>query len=172
VISEQDMSVFSDTAFHSAGIEPLPESLANRTKVGDELQPFGSYANANPYHGSIQDVDAVQDHEPNDPELKDEDWWWDNQRIRFWNGKIGLKFLILFLPFTWILSLVIGCLALVGWSIVQLTELYELPAFLYVLLLCTLAPGWLLFSFWVIPPTTNWLMSTGIGFFLKPFEKR
>jgi hypothetical protein len=34
------MSVFSDTAFHSAGIEPLPESLANRTKVGDELQPF------------------------------------------------------------------------------------------------------------------------------------
>ena len=46
-----------------------------------------------------------------------------------------------------------------------------IPAFLHLLLLFILVPGWLLFSFWAIRPTTNWLMSTGMGFVLKPFEK-
>ncbi|MCG2580030.1 MAG: hypothetical protein KA296_04045 [Marinobacter sp.] len=31
--------------------------------------------------------------------------------------------------------------------------------------------SWFAFAIWVTPVTTNWLMSTGIGFFLKPFEK-
>ncbi|WP_227510268.1 hypothetical protein, partial [Marinobacter excellens] len=31
--------------------------------------------------------------------------------------------------------------------------------------------GWLILSFWIIPPSINWIMSTGLGFVLRPFEK-
>ena len=47
---------------------------------------------------------------------------------------------------------------------------YGLPSFIHLLLLFLLVPAWLLFSFWIIPPSTNWIMSTGISFLLKPFE--
>lgn len=169
--NSQAMSEFSAKAFRATAIEPLPESPQKRIRIGEELQPVGSYAGVIPYHGTVQDVEALQDHEKTDSEFKDEDWWSDHQRLRFLNGKQGIKFLILALPLAWVLALVIGGLGSVVWGVVQLTELYELPAFLHLALLFVLVPAWLIFSFWIIPPTTNWIMSTGIGFFLKPFEK-
>ncbi|MGO1501995.1 MAG: hypothetical protein ACTHWH_12015 [Marinobacter sp.] len=169
--NKQEVSLFSDAAFKITTVEPMPEGPVKRAHVGDELQPFGSYANANPYHGSVQDVEAVQEHEPRDPEFKDKDWWWDHQRIRFLNGKFSLKFLILIIPFIWIFALVLGGLTSIVLGVVHLSELFELPGFLYGVLVLVLALSWLVLAFWIIPPTTNWLMSTGIGFFLKPFEK-
>lgn len=97
--NEQEMSAFADTAFRAMAIGPLPESPKKRTRIGEELQPIGDYAEVIPYLRTIQDVEALQNKENDDPEFKDKDWWSDHQRIRFLNRKLGLKFLILALPF-------------------------------------------------------------------------
>ncbi len=167
----QTMSEFSDTAFRAMSIGPLPESPQKRTRIGEELQPCGIYAEVIPYHGTVQDVEALQDQEKIDPEFESKDWWWNHQRIRFLNGKLGFKFLILVLPFTWIFILLFGGLTSIVWGIIQLPEWYELPALLVGVFGLAIVFAWMFFAFWIIPPTTNWIMSTGIGFFLKPFEK-
>ncbi|BEH15151.1 hypothetical protein [Marinobacter shengliensis] len=105
---QKQRSGVSDTAFRAMEIGPLPISPKERTRVGDELQPYGAYANLNPYHRTVEDIDTVQYSEREDPEFYKENWWWDHQRLRFLNEKMGLKFLILVLPFTWIFTLLIG----------------------------------------------------------------
>ncbi|MDP4546816.1 hypothetical protein Q9245_03490 [Marinobacter sp. MDS2] len=165
------MSIFSDTAFRSFENSPLPKSSKERTRLGEELQPVGSYAGIIPYHSAIEDVEVLQDHEKTDPEFESKDWWWDHQKVRFVNEKLGLKFFVLLVPMIWIFTLVFGGLGAIVWGSLQLTELYEFHALLHLLMLFTLVPSWLLFSFWVAGTTTNWLMSTGMGFILKPFEK-
>ncbi|WP_339752490.1 hypothetical protein [uncultured Marinobacter sp.] len=169
--SEHEQSVFMDTAFRASAIGPLPEAPTKRTRIGEELQPFGSYAGAVPYLGTIQDVEALQDCEKSDPEFRDEDWWWDHQRIRFLNGKLGLKFLLLIIPFAWILAITVGGMVSIGWGVIQLSNVFGIPALICVLLLLVSIPAWMFFAFWIAQPTTNWIMSTGVGFFLKPFEK-
>jgi hypothetical protein len=162
---------YADAAFRSNAIDPLPESPRKRTRIGEELQPVGDYAGVIPYLRTIDDVETLQDQDTTDPEFQSEDWWSDHQRLRFLNGKLGLKILILILPMTWILTLTVGGLGAIVWGVVHMTESHGIPAFLHILLLCILVPAWLFFSFWIIPPTTDWLMSTGIGFVLKPFEQ-
>ncbi|WP_309045645.1 hypothetical protein [Marinobacter sediminicola] len=169
--NKKEASIFTATVYRGSTISALPESPRERSRFGDELQPLGTYADADPYYRIIEDVDALQTNEQTDPEFKSKDWWWDHQKIRFLNEKLGFKFLLLLLPFTWVFTLIIGGGAAIVWGWVQLAETYELPALLLVLLLCVLGPGWLFFSLWIIPPTTNWLMSTGIGFVMRPFEK-
>src|SRR5690554_2815318 len=162
---------YASTAYRSDQAVELPETRAKRERVGDELQPYGAYANLNPYHRTVEDIDIVQSSERDDPEFYKEHWWWDHQRLRFLNEKTGLKFLILLLPFTWIFTLLIGGVALVGWSVISVSDHFELPAFLFMLLLVVLVPSWILFAFWIIPSSTNWLMINGVGALLKPFEK-
>lgn len=169
---KQEASAFAACGYRGETVKALPESPVKRNRLGDELQPFGTYAGADPYYRIIEDVDALQTNEQTDPEFQSKDWWWDHQRIRFLNEKLGFKVLILLLPFTWIFTLIIGGWAAIIWGWVQLAETSGIPALLLALLLCALVLGWLFFSLWIIPPTTNWLMSTGIGFFMKPFEKR
>ncbi|GGC56492.1 ABC transporter permease [Marinobacter halophilus] len=168
--NKPELSEFSGAAFRAENVGPLPDSPHKRTRIGEELQPIGTYAEMIPYLRTIQDVEALQAHEKVDPEFKDKDWWSDHRRLQFLNGKLGLKFLMLILPLAWVLTLVIGGLGSIVWGTVHLTETYGLPAFIHLLLLFTLVPAWLIFSFWIIPSSTTWLMSTGIGFFLKPFE--
>ena len=169
--AQQPVSCFSDTAFRAAEIGPLPKSPEERVRIGEELQPTGSYAFTIPYQGTVQDIEVLQDHEKQDPQFCSNDWWWDHQRICFLNEKLGLKVLILLVPMLWILTLVVGGTGAIVWGTVEMTESYDLPAFLHLMALFVLVPAWLLVSFWMIRPTTNWLMSTGIGFILKPFEK-
>ena len=168
---QKQMSGIADTAFRAMDIGPLPKSPKERTRIGEELQPIGTYAGVIPFHRTIQDVESLQAHKKVDPEFKDPGWWWDHQRIRFLNGKIGMKLLILLFPIAWALTIVIGGLASLVWAIVQLTESYGLRAFLHILLLLTLVPGWLILSFWIIPPSINWIMSTGLAFVIRPFEE-
>ena len=160
----------SDTAFKVMEIGPLPTSPKERMRIGCELQPHGAYAQLNPYHRTVEDIDTVQCSEREDPEFYKENWWWDHQRLRFLNEKIGLKFLILVFPLTWVFTLLIGGLALIGWSIGTFL-IPILPATVVVVLLVVLAAAWIFFSFWIIPPTANWLMTNVVGTLLKPFEK-
>lgn len=41
---------FAETAYRATDIVSLPESPNKRSRIGDELQPYGAYANLNPYH--------------------------------------------------------------------------------------------------------------------------
>ncbi|KEF32940.1 hypothetical protein D777_00502 [Marinobacter nitratireducens] len=171
MVEPQEVEGFSASAFRANGIGPLPESPRKRFRTGEELQPIGSYAETIPYLRTIQDVEALQDKEKEDPEFKDTEWWSDHQRIRFLNGKLGFRFLILLLPITWILVLVVGGMAVAGWGILAMAEYYSMPGLLVGIIGLILIPGWMLFALVIARPTTNWLMSTGIGFFVKPFEK-
>lgn len=170
-MTKLDRPIFAPTAFNSNFIGSLPESPRKRERMGDELQPVGAYAGANPYNGVVEDVKTLQDHEAHDPEFTDKDWWWDHHRIRFLNGKVGLKFLILLIPFTWVLLLVVGVMSLIGWGVLELAEQYDWSGILVGLVALVLLPGWMFLSFWMIRPTTNWIMSTGLECLLKPFEK-
>ncbi|MDP4546818.1 hypothetical protein [Marinobacter sp. MDS2] len=160
-----------DREFRATRIRPLPKSSKERTRLGEELQPIGSYAGIIPYHGTIGDVEVLQDHEKTDPEFKSKDWWWDHQRIRFLNEKLGLKFLVLLLPVIWVLTLWFSGIALVGWGIVEANSKLNIASEVLVVAGGFLSLSWFAFAIWVTPVTTNWLMSTGMGFILKPFEK-
>ncbi len=165
------MPEFMETAFRATAIGPLPESPRKRARIGEELQPIGSYAGAVPYLGTIESVEALQDCKKSDPEFQDKEWWWNHQRIRFLNGKLGLKFLILIIPIIWIFILWLAGPAVLVWTIVEIELVRSLPGLLVGGVGIVLALAWYIFAIWITPPTTNWIMSTGIGFFLKPFEK-
>ena len=161
---------YASTAYRSDQAVELPETRAKRERVGDELQPYGAYANLNPYHRTVEDIDTVQYSEREDPEFYKENWWWDHQRLRFLNEKMGLKFLILVLPFTWIFTLLIGGSFGIGYVFVN--ELREdLPPVIFVVLLLASWAGWWFFALRITPHTTNWLMTNVVGALLKPFEK-
>src|SRR5690554_316687 len=167
----RESAPFSESAFRATTVGPLPDAPRERVRVGEELQPVGTYAGVIPYLGTLQDIDVVQEHEKTDPEFQSRDWWWDHERIRFLNEKLGLKFLLLILPVSWVLLLVVGGMMVIGWTILQAAEYYSLPGLMVGLLGLILVPGWMLFSFWIARPTTNWLMGTLLGTLLKPFEK-
>nr|BBJ04585.1 hypothetical protein YBY_24340 [Marinobacter nauticus] len=162
---------YAPTAYRSDQAVGLPETRTKRERVGDELQPYGAYANLNPYYRIVEDVETVQLSERDDPEFYRKDWWWDHQRLRFLNEKIGLKILALVLPFAWALLVLVGGLALLGWGLVTIPKQLDLSAYWFISLLLILVPAWIFFSFWIIPPTTNWLMTNVVGALLKPFEK-
>jgi hypothetical protein len=169
-MNEQQVSGYTDTAFQARDIGPLPQSPKERTRIGEELQPIGSYAGITPYLGTIQDVEVLQDHEKTDPEFTSKDWWWDHQRIRFLNEKFGLKFLVFLLPVIWVLFLWFSGIAVVGWGIIEANNNLDIASEVLLVVGGLLSLSWFAFAIWVTPVTTNWLMSTGIGFVLKPFE--
>src|SRR5690554_1290683 len=128
--AQQPVSCFSDTAFRATDIGPLPKPPEERARIGEELQPIGSYALTIPYQGTVNDIESLQDHEKQDPQFCSKDWWWNHQRIRFLNEKLGFKLLLLIVPFVWILTLVIGGMALIGWGVLTIAGVYDLPGLL------------------------------------------
>ncbi|KPQ28520.1 MAG: hypothetical protein HLUCCX14_10290 [Marinobacter excellens HL-55] len=168
---QKQLSGVTDTAFRATDIGPLPKSPKERARVGEELQPVGNYAGTIPYLGTIQDVEALQDHERSDPEFTSKDWWWDHQKIRFLNDKLGFKFLLLIVPMTWVITLWIGGPALMIWALGEMQFVAELPALVVGVFIILFILAWFAFAVWATPITTNWLMSTAMGFVLKPFEK-
>ncbi|MDX1800961.1 MAG: hypothetical protein R3303_08550, partial [Marinobacter sp.] len=96
---------YGPNAYRAGGIPPLPEG-GKRQRIGDQLQPWGDYACVDPVGRLMTDVDDVQDCELNDTEFYNkDDWWWDHQRLRFLNDKLGFKALLLAVPVTWALFL-------------------------------------------------------------------
>src|SRR5690554_6337 len=170
----RESAPFSESAFRATTVGPLPETPRERVRVGEELQPVGTYAGVIPYLGTLQDIDVVQEHEKTDPEFQSRDWWWDHERIRFLNGKLGLKVLVLIVPIAWVLFLWLSGPGVVVWGMAEILETHDLGSITIWLVIISgflLGLGWLGFAIWVTPVTTNWIMSKGLGFVLKPFEK-
>ncbi|WP_207389269.1 hypothetical protein [Marinobacter halodurans] len=148
----------------------MPDSK-KRSRAGDELQPWGDYANINPYEKTIVDVTDVQSLEADDEDFYKDEWWaWTHQYLRFLNSKLGLKALILVIPFAWGLLLLIGGPLTINYLFLKyLRDI--LPAFPLVALMVLSWAVWTVAALYVMKPSTNWIMSKGVGFLLKPFEK-
>lgn len=171
---EKNGSAFDESAFRASEIIGLPSGSEKRVRFADELQPIGTYAYVDPYYNVLQGVEAVQDNEIDDPEFKNKDWWWNHKSIRFLNAKVGMKILLLALPFLWFLFLWVSGPLAVSWLVAEFmnrTSVPEVVDFIVYIVASVLSFGWMILVLWVGPSVTNWLMSTGVGFFLKPFEK-
>ena len=57
------------------------------------------------------------------------------------------------------------------WASGEMQFVAELPALVVGVFIIFFILAWFAFAVWATPITTNWLMSTGIGFILTPFEK-
>ncbi len=173
-MSQLEESAFRESAYNASTIAPLPKGTAKRTRIGEELQPIGGYADLDPFFRVSQDAEAVQEHEAEDPEFQSKDWWWNHQRIRFLNDKLGFKVLLLVLPFAWVMflwfSVPIGISQLLGTFLFE-SSLPEILEFLILVVGVVVSLGWIAFAIWATPYTTNWLMGKGMAFLLKPFEK-
>lgn len=148
----------------------LPESAKSRKQMGQDLQPVGDYAGVEPYYRLCEDVCDVQHQEQNAPEaFGSSDWWWDQRKIRFLNGKafIGLSVLLLLIPYAW------GGLVLVGGavSVLYLVALFELPSIVKFLFGLVISIAWIPTSIYLLIKTTPWIMGA-FALLLRPFDKR
>lgn len=150
---------------------PKPEK-DKRERLGDELQPWGDYAHIDPIGQLVTDITDVQSCEADDPEFYNNEWWgWTHQRLRFLNSKLGIKVLLLAFPFIWATTILFGGAGIGIWGIITLSRAWDFPALLFIVLLLAFSVSWIFLSIYIIANTTNWIMSQGIGFLIKPFEK-
>ena len=162
---------YSPKAYRAEDIPCLPNS-GKRQRLGDELQPWGDYANVNPIQTQLSDAETVQSCEAENTEFYKDEWWgWTHQRLQFLNDEIGLKAIILVFPFVWLVTIVLGGMALVCWGIAHISKVFDFPSAAFATLILIGIFVWTALSFYIVGKTTNWLMSNGIGFLLKPFEK-
>ena len=155
--------------FYLDRIARIPDATAKRERLGQDLQPIGDYVGIEPYYRVCEDVADLQCQDENDSDFfRSGDWWWQQHKIRFLNGKafIGLSAAQLLIPYLW------GGLVLVGGGMMLLhyASKVELPDELKSLLGLGVVLGWIALSMFLIIKTLPWVMSAAT-FLLKPFEK-
>lgn len=93
-------SAYTSGAYKSEAIPPLPKTLKQRGRVGEELLPFGDYAYIDPYQQVCADAELAQHMEQKDKQFyESDDWWWNNQSILFIKSQLGLSVLLMTFPF-------------------------------------------------------------------------
>ena len=149
----------------------LPEPRNKRRRLGQDLQPVGDYAGIEPYYRVSEDVGAVQHQDKSDSRaFYSDDWWWDQRRIRFLNGKafIGLSILLLLIPYTWGgVVLAGGGISIVYLSIIMTEDAMDLIRMVAVL---GSAIIWIPLSLYILIKTMPWVMSA-FALLLRPFDK-
>nr|WP_297457108.1 hypothetical protein [uncultured Halomonas sp.] len=162
---------YASSAYRAEAIPPLPapDAKHRRERSVDELQPFGDYAGIDPYTRVANDAATVQEQDRQDAQFFEKDWWWDHQRIRFLNGKLGLMALLMVVPYLWGLILIPGG----AYAVLALIDPYisDLPIFLISMIMVVAIFSWMAFGFYIYGKTTTWIMN-GLAWLLKPFEKR
>jgi len=155
--------------FYLDRIARIPDATAKRERLGQDLQPIGDYAGIEPYYRVCEDAADLKCQDENDSDIfRSDDWWWQQHKIRFLNGKafIGLSAAQLLIPYLW------GGLVLIGGGMMLLhyASKAELPDELKSLLGLGVVLGWIALSMFLIIKTIPWVMSVA-AFLLKPFEK-
>lgn len=162
---------YGPDTYRAEAIRPLPDTKG-RKRIGDELQPWADYAHIDPLNRIITDVADLKTCEEENSEFYKDEWWgWTHQKLSFVNGKLGLKIILSAIPYAWSLTIILGGLFILAWGFIQLNETWDLPTWPSVLALGLLIFSWIFIAFYIIQKSTNWIMSHGIGFLLKPFEK-
>ena len=147
----------------------IPEPVTSRRRFGQDLQPVGDYADVQPFYRVCEDVGTVQHQDSSDSEVfLSSDWWWNQRRIRFLNGKafVGLSALLLLIPYAW------GGLVLVGGGVssIYLANLAELPKLLKFVLILLTGFGWIAASLFILIKTMPWVVGA-FALLLRPFDK-
>ncbi|TBW46431.1 hypothetical protein EZI54_23140 [Marinobacter halodurans] len=162
---------YTNTAFTTVSIPPLPDTT-KRKRAGDELQPWGDYANIDPFEKIIADAADVQSFEAEDTEFYEDEWWgWTHQKLRFLNEKLGLKALLFLVPFTWAAAIFIGLYLVFMRTTDWLVSIWDMPSIVFGAYILTGIAIYFALSLYLVARTTNWVMNKGIGFLIKPFEK-
>ena len=111
-------SHYNFSAYRADAILALPAPPKKRERIGEELLPFGDYAGIDPYQQICEDAEFVQHQDLQDKSFYEtNDWWWDHQRIRFLESKMGVTALLLLFPYACAAAL----LALVVYTGIELT---------------------------------------------------
>ncbi|MDO6823694.1 hypothetical protein [Marinobacter sp. 1_MG-2023] len=152
-------------------IPNLPNPERSRKQLGQDIQPVGDYAGIEPYYRVCEDVRNVQHQEQSEPEaFTSGEYWWDQRRIQFLNGKalIGLSVVLLLVPYIW------GGLVLVGGGWLFYYYLYLLVVdtsdivFMLAMLLAVVI--WIPSSIYILIKTMPWIMGA-FALLLRPFDK-
>ncbi|MCE8001657.1 hypothetical protein [Billgrantia ethanolica] len=115
-------SHYGPGAYRASAIAAMPAAPKKRERIGEELLPFGDYAGIDPYQQLCEDVEFVQHQDHQDKAFyKTDDWWWDHQRIRFLESKMGVTALLLMVPYICAVAL----LALVVYLGIEVTFLLD-----------------------------------------------
>src|SRR5690554_2282294 len=103
-MSEASSSYYGPDAYRADAIPPLPAPPRKRERLGEDLLPFGDYADIDPVQQ--ESAEFVQDEERRDPAFFDaDDWWWDHQRIRFLKSQVGISIVLMAFPVLYFFSL-------------------------------------------------------------------
>ena len=96
-MSEASFSYYGPDAYRADAIPPLPVPPRKRERLGEDLLPFGDYADIDP--DQQEDAEFVQDADRQDKRFHEsENWWWDHQRIRFLKSQVGISIMLMAFP--------------------------------------------------------------------------
>ncbi|MCC5884700.1 MAG: hypothetical protein JJU25_18940 [Halomonas sp.] len=98
-MKEASFSHYDAGAYRAGAIPAMPSPPKKRERIGEELLPFGDYANIDPYQQLCEDAEFVQHLDRQDKAFyKTDDWWWDHQRIRFLKNQLGFSVILMAFP--------------------------------------------------------------------------
>ncbi|EPC03134.1 hypothetical protein L861_22760 [Litchfieldella anticariensis FP35 = DSM 16096] len=92
-MSANTSSGYGSGSYRAGAIPSLPPSPKKRERIGEDLLPFGDYADIDPYQQLCEDTEFVQQQDQQNKTFYESDsWWWDHQRIRFLKNNLGMSF--------------------------------------------------------------------------------
>ncbi|QTP54770.1 hypothetical protein HNO51_08810 [Billgrantia sulfidoxydans] len=167
-MKEASSSHYDAGAYRAGAIPSMPASPKKRERIGEELLPFGDYASIDPYQQLCEDAEFVQHQDRQDKAFYEtDDWWWDHQRVRFLESKVGIAALLLMIPYICAVAL----LALVVYLGIELTFFLDpvIGGFSILAGLIFFALG-IVFIFVAVPFVSRFAMS-GVILLATPLHK-
>ncbi|MBA2777279.1 hypothetical protein [Billgrantia kenyensis] len=162
-------------AYRASAIAAMPAASKKRERIGEELLPFGDYADIDPYQQICEDAEFVQHQDRQDMAFYEtNDWWWDHQRIRFLKSQLGFSVLLMAFPFVYFCALVAMPFYLSGMAVFYMQD-YGHNVILAMLLLLLVAGGGLVGAIVLAAYTTQTVfngLARVIIYMLKPFRER
>ncbi|KKN97272.1 hypothetical protein LCGC14_0159610 [marine sediment metagenome] len=166
-MKEVSSSHYSATAYRADDIPAMPAPPKKRERIGEELLSFGDYADIDPYQQLCEDTEFVQHQDRQDKSFfETDDWWWDQQRIRFLGSNYSMLASFTVIPY--LVVLVLG-----GFWLYVLIKLpgFEGGAFLNSIYTLVVAIVGYVGIFLVGPHLTQ-LIVNGVTWISTPIHKR
>ncbi|QPL48150.1 hypothetical protein IT895_11435 [Halomonas sp. A40-4] len=156
-MTETTSSHYGPNTYCGGAIPPLPKAPKERSRLGEDLLPFGDYAYIDPHQQVCADAELVQHMEQKDEQFyESDDWWWDHCHIKFMVKSAGISLGIMLIPYSCAL-LMFGA---VFYLSVQVAMYLEAVNFFLAIItmLCSAVLGFYLIGT-VGPKLTNWLIN-------------
>ncbi|MCS2608396.1 Yip1 family protein [Halomonas dongshanensis] len=161
-MSENTSKSYSSTVYRADKIPKIPAPTKKRERIGEELLPYGNYAEINPYNKICEDAEFVQKWGVEDSSLYEIDDSWNHQKIQFLsNSSIALMG---FSVIPYLVVLVLGGIWL--FFIIEISRFEGALSVFYTLFFSIL--GYI--GIFVIGPFLTRAIMSGVVVFLTPFN--